>query len=251
MSVPRTVRVGCAGWNIPREWAAEFPADGSQLCRYSQVFNCVEINSSFYREHKRSTWERWRDAVPADFRFSVKAPRAITHEAKLRCGIEAVSNFLTQVAVLEEKLGPVLFQLPPSLDFDPSTVTDFLAALRQQYAGVVVCEPRHESWFSKDAAETLKAFNVARAAADPACVPVAAHPGGAAAIVYFRLHGSPRRYYSSYNDRFLQALSTTLEERAPLEKCWCVFDNTASGAAVANALDLTRKLQKQGARRTR
>lgn len=238
------VRIGCAGWNIPRDSAGEFPREGSHLRRYSQAFNCVEINSPFYREHRPSTWQRWRDTVPANFRFSVKAPRAITHEAKLHCRPEVLVNFLGQVSLLEEKLGPLLFQLPPSLEFDRGAATDFLKMLRQQYKGDVVWEPRHKSWFNDDAAGVLTVFKVARVAADPACVPAAAEPGGSGSVVYYRLHGSPRRYYSSYEDRFLGALAGKLA-RFKVGRIWCVFDNTASGAAARNALDLTRLIRAQ------
>jgi uncharacterized protein YecE (DUF72 family) len=236
------VRIGCAGWNIPREVASDFPSEGSHLLRYSQVFNCVEINSSFYREHKLSTWERWRETVPSYFRFSVKAPRAITHDAKLQCGAEALAGFLRQVAGLGEKLGPILFQLPPSLEFERATVSDFLTMLRQDFEGNVVWEPRHKSWFGDEATGMLRAFEIARVAADPACVPSGAHPVAAGAMVYFRLHGSPRRYYSSYDDSFLRALSMQVAESANGVTSWCVFDNTASGAATRNALMLARRL---------
>jgi uncharacterized protein YecE (DUF72 family) len=236
------VRIGCAGWSIPRDPAGEFPADGSHLERYSRVFNSVEINSSFYREHRLSTWERWRDSVPDDFQFSVKAPRAITHDSKLRCELEALLAFLQQVAVLREKLGPILFQLPPSLEFDRATTAGFLRMLRWHFPGDVVWEPRHKSWFEEDATETLGSFSVARVAADTACVPTAAHPGAASKVVYFRLHGSPRRYYSAYDEDFLVGLAAKLAEFAATAKTWCVFDNTASGAATRNALELTREL---------
>ncbi len=243
MSNLQPIRVGCAGWNVPGDSAAEFPVDGSHLVRYSRVLNCSEINSSFYREHKPSTWERWRESVPEGFQFSVKAPRAITHDAKLKSEPEVLSKFLAQVTVLREKLGPILFQLPPSLEFERAIVTDFLTMLRQHFAGDVVWEPRHKSWFENDATEALSGFGVARVAADPACVPSAAHPGAASAIVYFRLHGSPRRYYSAYDKKFLHTLATTLAESAATAKTWCVFDNTASGAAARNALELTRQLR--------
>jgi uncharacterized protein YecE (DUF72 family) len=236
------VRIGVAGWNIPRDSAGEFPADGSHLQRYSRVFNSVEINSSFYREHRLSTWERWRDSVPDDFQFSVKAPRAITHDAKLRCEPEVLSKFLQQVEMLRKKLGPILFQLPPSLAFDRESVTAFLTMLRQHFAGDVVWEPRHKSWFEDAATEMLSTFRVARVAADPACAPGAAHPAAASDVVYFRLHGSPRLYYSAYDEDFLVGLAPRLAEFAATAKTWCVFDNTASGAATRNALELTREL---------
>lgn len=245
MSRARLVRIGCAGWNIPRNLAGEFASDGSHLIRYSRVLNCVEINSSFYREHKLSTWERWRDSVPDNFQFSVKAPRAITHDAKLKCSDESLSKFLQQVAMLGEKLGPILFQLPPSLEFERSTFIDFLSMLRRHFSGDVVWEPRHKSWFDQDATGTLSGFGVARVAADPACVPSAADPGAANEVVYFRLHGSPRRYYSAYGTDFLETLAARLATSAVTARTWCVFDNTASGAASRNALELTREISQR------
>jgi uncharacterized protein YecE (DUF72 family) len=239
------VRVGCAGWSIPRPAAAYFASVGSHLERYSQVFNSCEINSSFYRPHKKETWERWARSVPAEFQFSVKAPKTITHEAKLNCSSEVLSAFLEQIKFLGDKLGPVLIQLPPSLEFDQARAGKFLTLLRQKYAGDVVWEPRHKSWFSIRVDDLLKEFHVARVAADPACGPTARQPGGLTSLAYFRLHGSPRRYYSAYSDDFLDALSSQAANLAPRARVWCVFDNTASGAAVQNALALTARLRQE------
>lgn len=236
------MRIGCPGWSIPRDSTAEFPPEGTHLTRYSRVFKCVEINSSFYRDHRLSTWERWRESVPANFQFSVKAPKAITHEAKLNADPDRLVQFLDQVAVLREKLGPILFQLPPSLEFERDTAAEFLTMLRQHFFGDVVWEPRHRSWFEVAATQLLSSFEIARVAADPACVPDAANPGAASTVVYFRLHGSPRLYYSAYDEAFLLKLAARLSEFAASAPVWCVFDNTASGAATRNALDLVRKL---------
>jgi uncharacterized protein YecE (DUF72 family) len=242
MSGEPLVRIGTAGWNVPRGAVADAGGEGSHLVRYSRILRCVEINSSFYRPHKLSTWQRWRDSVPADFLFSVKAPRAITHDAHLRCEPEVLPAFLNQVAALREKLGPVLIQLPPSLEFEPDVAQGFFELLRRDFSGDVVCEPRHRTWFDDVANSLLKQYGVGRVAADPACVPAAALPGGATEIVYFRLHGSPRRYYSSYDDEYLGALAARLAGFADRAKTWCVFDNTASGAAIRNAVALSRLL---------
>jgi uncharacterized protein YecE (DUF72 family) len=174
------------------------------------VLNSCEINSSFYRPHKEKTWERWARSVPAEFRFSVKAPKTITHEAKLNCGSAVLSAFFQQIKFLHDKLGPVLIQLPPSLEFDHALARRFLSLLRKSYSGEVVCEPRHANWFDERADELLREFQVARVAADPVCVPVAARPGGLASLAYFRLHGSPRRYHSPYGADFLNRLSVQL-----------------------------------------
>jgi uncharacterized protein YecE (DUF72 family) len=218
---------------------------GSHLNRYAQVFNSCEINSSFYRPHKKETWERWTKSVPADFRFSVEAPRTITHEAKLNCSAGVLSAFLEQIKFLGDKLGPVLIQLPPSLEFDRTRAGEFLTLLRQAYGGDVVWEPRHKSWFSNHVDDLLKEFHVACVAADPACGPTARRPGGVTILAYFRLHGSPRRYYSAYSDDFLDALSAQVTSLALRARVWCVFDNTASGAAIQNALALMTKIRQE------
>ncbi len=211
--------------------------------RYSHILNCVEINSTFYRSHMNRTWKRWYASVPDHFRFSVKMPKAITHEAKLNCSAADLSIFLEQVSLLSEKLGPILIQLPPSLQFLPSNVESFLSLLRGQYSGDIVWEPRHFSWFDGEADELLKEFRVGRVAADPACVLPGTEIGGYRNTAYFRMHGSPRRYYSSYSDQILDLLAAQLVTLASGASVWCVFDNTASGSATRNAIELTGKLR--------
>ncbi len=235
-------RVGCAGWSIPPRYAHQAATLGSHLQRYSRVFNCCEINSSFRRNHKPATWQRWTAPVPGDFRFSVKVPRAITHEAKLKSAPELLTDFLQQVRYLDEKLGPLLIQTPPSLEFEIGAVSEFFSLLRQHYSGDVVCEPRHSSWFLDRADQCLQEFQVARAASDPACVPKAADTGGFQTLAYFRLHGSPRPSYSRYPEEFVKRLAKKLERVATTRRVWCVFDNTASGWAFENALQVTRGL---------
>ena len=128
-------RIGTAGWSIPKQHAAAFPASGSHLERYAQRFNAVEINSSFYRPHRRATYERWAATVPEDFAFAVKAPRAITHDARLTDAEPALDRFLGEATGLGGKLGPLLFQLPPSFAFDPRTARAFLKMLRARHDG--------------------------------------------------------------------------------------------------------------------
>ncbi len=243
------MRVGCAGWSILRDAAANFPASGSHLERYSAIFNSCEINSSFYRPHKNETWERWGKSVPAEFRFSVKAPKTITHEARLNCSSEVLLAFLEQISFLYEKLGVVLIQLPPSLGFEYAIAKKFLSLLRKNYSGDVVWEPRHATWFDGQANDLLEEFQIARVAADPACVPAAARPGGFASVVYFRLHGSPRLYYSAYSSDFLNALAAQMSCLSRRARVWCVFDNTASGFAIRNALELNSNLQQTESQR--
>jgi uncharacterized protein YecE (DUF72 family) len=211
--------------------------------RYGAVMNAVEINSSFYRPHRRETSERWAASVPGDFRFAVKLPRTITHERRLADVRALLDGFLSQVVGLDNKLGPLLVQLPPSLRFDQAVAERFLDDLRARHAGPIVCEPRHASWFTPDVEALLAERRVARVAADPAPVAGAGEAGGWPALAYRRLHGSPRIYYSPYSPEFLTATARALaDERARGIESWCVFDNTAEFAALGDALTVMRLL---------
>jgi len=235
-------RIGTAGWSISRTSAHRFPREGTGLERYAAVFNAVEINSSFHRPHRRSTWERWRDSVPDAFRFSLKIPKWITHEAKLADCDEALGVFLDDAGVLGEKLAVLLVQLPPKLEFDPAVAKRFFTSLAARSSGVIACEPRHATWFDGEADRLLRELRVARVAADPARHAGAGEPGGWRGLSYWRLHGSPVIYRSSYGDRIrgyakaLQAAATGGGET------WCVFDNTASSAATHDAIALKDEL---------
>jgi len=178
-------------------------------------------------------------------------PRTITHELGLDAAREPFAAFLHQTEGLAEKRGPVLVQLPPSLAFDEPVVRRFFELVRELYNGVVVCEPRHATWFSPAVDSLLKKYAVARVAADPAPVPSAADPAGWPGVVYFRLHGSPRKYWSRYDDQFLEVLATAIAENISADEVWCVFDNTASGAAAENAWELSERLALMGPRRPR
>ena len=234
------IRVGTAGWTVPRRVAEHFPAEGSGLERYTARFNAAEINSTFYRSHRPGTLARWAATVPADFRFSAKAPKTVTHEARLKDAEVLMARFFGEIAELGDRLGPVLVQLPPSLAWDEAVAAPFFAAVRGMFDGALVCEPRHPTWFTADVDAALADARVARVAADPARVPEAARPGGWRGLAYWRLHGSPRLYYSEYEPSYVDALATEL--LAWPADAWCVFDNTVSGAAAANALQLRERL---------
>jgi uncharacterized protein YecE (DUF72 family) len=236
-----TVTIATAGWAIPRPVAEAFPEEGSGLQRYAARFSGVEINSTFYRSHRPATYARWRDTTPDRFRFAVKAPRAITHERRLADASEFLDAFFAEVRQLGDKLGPVLVQLPPSLALDAAVAEPFFATLRACHGGPVALEPRHASWFEAEAEALLLRFEVARVAADPIRHPAASRPGGWPGLAYWRLHGSPRMYYSAYHEPFLAALAGEMAQSAAGER-WCVFDNTTSGAAAENALRLSELL---------
>jgi uncharacterized protein YecE (DUF72 family) len=232
--------VGSAGWNIPRFHRDRFAADGSQLQRYASRLNAAEINTSFYRPHAASTYERWAGAVPAEFRFAVKVPKLITHERALLRAREPLARFVDEIAGLGSTLGPLLVQLPPSFAFESRRVGRFFNLLRTLHGGPVVCEPRHPTWTTSSAVRTLDTFRIARVAADPPRAAGLETPGGWTGLVYYRWHGSPRPYFSPYPPAALDALAPAM--RAHGVEAWCIFDNTGSGSAAGNALDLAARL---------
>ncbi len=234
------LKIGCAGWGLSSRVAADFPSGGSHLQRYSAVFDCVEIDSSFYRPHRPVTYARWRESVPEHFRFAVKLPRTITHERKLGGIDDLLAAFMEQVGELKDKLGCLLVQLPPSLAFDAPVADAFFASLRGEARCALACEPRHATWFTDEAAALMAQHRVGCVRADP--LPVAGvQPRGHASLLYVRLHGSPVLYRSAYEAGYLADLAAELGSagRAGADK-WVIFDNTAQGEAVPNALELRR-----------
>lgn len=233
------IRVGTAGWSIAGTYRPAFPGDGTHLARYARVLSCVEINSSFYRAHRRETYRRWAQETPSGFQFAVKLPREITHDGRLLRSRAMLDAFLGQVAGLGRKLGPLLVQLPPSLAYERRAARRFFTLLRERHSGAAVCEPRHVSWFGPVAERMMLDLGIGRVAADPAIVPAASHPGGDPATAYFRLHGTPRKYWSRYTPEALAGWAADLRRCARQSQVWCIFDNTAANAALANALEIS------------
>jgi uncharacterized protein YecE (DUF72 family) len=235
------VRIGTAGWSIPRAVAQSFPGEGSHLARYARVLPAAEINSSFHRPHREATYRKWAEATPPSFRFAVKVPRTITHEGELRRARAPLERFLAETAGLGDKRGPLLVQLPPKYAFDARVASRFFELLRTRVEEDIVCEPRHATWFTPRADALLTAWRVARVCADPPTVVNGDRPGGWTGLLYFRLHGSPRKYWSPYDVHFLTAIASQIREFQG-QNAWCIFDNTASGAAAQDALRLASHL---------
>lgn len=236
--------VGCAGWGLRKEFADDFPFSGTHLERYARRLNGVEINSSFYRSHRKATYQRWADSTPSDFRFSVKVPKQITHVSRL-IDVEAqIEQLRAETSGLGKKLAVVLVQLPPSLGFDRTVVEPFLNTLKSILNTSIACEPRHPSWFKAEVEALMEGCGVERVVADPSIVPEAIVPAGCKQNFYFRWHGSPRMYYSAYDECVLADLARRLLAANKKARCvWCIFDNTADGAALKNALSLRQMLE--------
>ena len=238
------VHVGCAGWALSSKVAAHFPTEGSHLERYAQVFSSVEINSSFYRPHQAKTYARWAASVPDAFRFSVKVPRSVSHELRLRAADATLRTFVDQITALGDKLGCLLLQLPPSLALNTSDALDFFSMARSLTSAPIVCEPRHLSWFTAAAADLMRIAGIACVHAHPLPVPEV-EPRGDPHTLYIRLHGAPHIYYSAYSDAFIDAVAVQIAEaHRSKRQVWCIFDNTAQGEAVPNALTLMARLRR-------
>lgn len=234
--------VGTAGWSLDTKAKSLFGDGASHLARYATRFPAAEINSSFHRPHRTATYVRWAASVPREFRFAVKLPGAITHQARLKDCESALDEFHEQVAGLGGKLGPVLIQLPPSLSFEAPIAKKFLRAIRERFRGGLALEPRHRTWSDAEATSLLRQFRVVQVEADPAPIPRKTAYDG---FRYVRWHGSPVMYRSSYDEAALKALARKL-----VDGDWCIFDNTAEGAAIRNGLAL-RKLLNAPRRRSR
>jgi uncharacterized protein YecE (DUF72 family) len=214
------------------------------LQRYAARLNAVEINTSFYRPHQPQTYARWAASAPEQFRFSVKLPKAITHEKRLQACEALLDRFLDECGHLGDRLGCLLVQLPPSLVYDVEVVHRFFECLRQRHDGGIAVEPRHRSWAT--AQSLLVDFQIAQVAASPSRFDSDAQPGGWPGLVYWRLHGEPQIYRSAYDSDYLQRLAEQLQVRCAAHlPIWCIFDNSASGAALGNALAVWDRLQKQ------
>jgi len=235
--------VGTAGWSIPRDDRDRFPVEGSGLERYAACFKGVEVNSSFYRPHRATTWVRWAASVPRDFRFSVKLPKAISHERRLVGCDDILAAFLEATGGLGEKLAILLLQLPPGLRYDAGRFEEFVSKVKSATTVRLVCEPRHPSWFVPAADTALDRLEVARVAADPARTAGAAEPGGWRGLTYRRLHGSPLVYRSAYGEDRLAAIARDIAHDRG-KPSWCILDNTASGAATGDSLALEAMLTK-------
>lgn len=235
-------RIATTGWQIPAAHRERFAPAHPNLARYAGRFTAVEISSSFYRPHRRTTYERWAATTPAGFRFAVKLPGAITHEAAFVGCLPRLDQFLAECTGLGDKLGVLLVQTPGSQMFAQPAVGRFLSALRRRWAGGVALEPRHASWFSPAAEAVLAQHRVARVVADPLRAPTGGDPSGWRGLTYVRLHGSPRHYESSYDDGRLEPLAARVQAWAVGSETWCVFDNTRLGHATGDALRLAELL---------
>jgi uncharacterized protein YecE (DUF72 family) len=240
----KEIYIGTSGWKY-KHWDTSFyPEDlkkTAQLMYYQSKFNTVELNNSFYRQPQGSQFVKWKNAVGSSFLYAVKANRYFTHLKKLKVEPESVHAFLESVACLDEKLGPILFQLPPHWKINSERLSYFIKLLPTSYR--YAFEFRNRTWYCEEIYAILKANNCAFVIyeLDGHLSPLEV----TADFVYIRLHGPGAKYQGSYTDHALKRWAAHCEEWKKQDKTvYLYFDNDQAGYAAFNAITLLDLLKK-------
>ena len=242
--MPLRYYIGTSGWHYDHWRYRFYPeklAKAQWLEFYAGSFTTVELNNSFYRLPSEAAFATWHDSSPANFTFAVKVSRFITHIKRLRDTKEAVEKFVARAKILKEKLGPLLYQLPPNMRRDDERLESFLSTLPQGMRHVF--EFRHQSWLDDKVFEILRRHNVGLCVFD---MPSLDCPLVATAnFAYIRFHGSTGLYWSCYSDEELAGWAKRLANLAAnLEAIYIYFNNDAEAFAVRNAITLSGYLQR-------
>ncbi len=239
------IHLGTSGWHY-RHWVGPFYPPGTSqrdfLTYYAGHFHTVEINNSFYRLPEKKTFEQWRDTVPSGFIFAVKASRFITHMKKLRDPETTLATFMERIAGLREKMGPVLFQLPPYWQLDLGRLKSFLRALPRGYR--YTFEFRDPTWFHPEVYQALAEHGAAFCIYELAGL--RSPQELTADFAYLRLHGPSDAYIGSYPDETLTKWAAIFFSWAKAGKeVYCYFDNDELGYATQNAAELKQLVTKK------
>jgi uncharacterized protein YecE (DUF72 family) len=232
------IRIGTSGWYYDH-WKELFYPAGLAKSRwfehYAQHFDSVEINNTFYHLPKEQSIQRWHQLAPEGFLYAVKANRYITHIKRLKDTAEPVERFFERVALLKGKLGPILYQLPPTMHKDLDLLQAFIKLLGKKPRAVF--EFRHKSWYSDDTFELLGKLGVGFCIHD---MPGKESPRAVTAdIIYIRFHGTTGRYAGNYPKSALQDWAAWLEEQAKKARAiYAYFNNDIGGHAIKNAKQL-------------
>lgn len=237
------IRIGTSGWYYDH-WIERFYPEGlpksKWLDYYAGHFNTVEINNTFYHQPKETTMKKWHEQAPKGFLYAVKANRYITHIKRLKDAGEPLGRFLKSAALLKEKLGPVLYQLPPGLHKNPELLRSFLELLPGKPSSVF--EFRHKSWFSDDIYGILEKAGVGFCIHD---MPGNESPRSVVSdIIYIRFHGPTDRYSGSYSKAVLQNWADWIKKhKKQVKGIYVYFNNDADANAVFNAKTLKELLR--------
>ena len=235
--------IGCSGWHY-EHWRGPYYPRGlpkSQWLRfYARQFTTVELNSSFYRLPSEKSFTTWREATPDDFVFAVKVSRFVTHIKRLRDSGSEVEKFLSRAGLLGEKLGPVLYQLPPNMKRNDEVLRSFVSSLPLEYQHVV--EFRHESWIDDAVFDILRDYKIGLCVFD---MPGSSCPFVATSdYAYVRLHGSAGLYSSCYSGEELSQWAQGIARLGRnLKATYIYFNNDAEAFAVKNAMALRNLLR--------
>src|SRR5689334_6304138 len=239
------LRIGCSGWNYA-SWKGRFYPDGMPasrwLAHYASVFDTVEVNGTFYRLPEAETFAAWRAQTPAGFLMAVKASRFLTHMKRLRDPEEPLARLLSRAAFLGPRLGPLLYQLPPSFHRDLTRLESFLARLPRTLAGtrhrlLHVLEFRHPSWYGRETYQLLERHRASLCLHDKSGSAVLDEVTGP--CVYVRFHGTSGHYHGSYGDAALRRWASRLaDEWRDGRHVFAYFNNDPEAVATRNALRL-------------
>jgi uncharacterized protein YecE (DUF72 family) len=233
-----TIRIGTSGWHYKHWVGAFYPprtAGSKMLAYYTEKFDTVELNNSFYHLPKKTSLESWRDSTPAGFCFAAKGSRFLTHMKKLKDPEQGLNRFLDAIEVLEHKLGPILFQLPPNWELDLERLANFVSFLPREHR--YAFEFRNASWSVPETYDLLTRHNIAYCIFHLAGIhsPIQV----TADFTYVRLHGPGGKYQGSYSDTDLREWASRIRKwRRELKTIYIYFDNDQSGYAAQNALTL-------------
>ena len=236
--------IGTSGWHYD-DWRIRFYPERLPKAKwlefYADHFSTVELNNSFYRLPSETAFTGWRDSSPANFTFALKVSRFITHIKRLKDSKEAVDNFITRAGILGDKLGPLLYQLPPNMHRNDDVLESFLSGLPQEMEHVI--EFRHQSWLEEKVFGILHKYNVGLCVFD---MPDFSCPLVATAdFAYVRFHGSEELYSGCYSDEELADWAERVADlAASLKAVYIYFNNDVEGFAIRNAVTIRDYLQK-------
>ena len=232
------IHVGCSGW-VYKHWRGILYPEGLPqrlwFHRYSEEFDTVEINASFYRVPKPETFDGWRDKAPEGFRYAVKANRFITHLKKLVGVEETLNEFVALVRKLGPTLGPLLYQLPPSLKLDLERLENFLKLIPRDLGNVF--EFRDKSWYVPELYALLDRYGASFCVHDMRgsnTERIAVGP-----LAYVRFHGGQGKYWGRYSDEVLLGWTDWIIDQSRQGRAvWCYFNNDIHGHAIHDAQTL-------------
>ena len=230
--------IGCSGFHY-KHWKGVFYPDGLPQTRwfdfYCEHFKTLELNVTFYRFPQLLFLQTWHQKSPAGFRFSVKAPRAITHYKKFNNSADLINSFYDTINDgLQEKLGPVLFQLPPAFSYNEERLQKIINSLNPSFKNVL--EFRHASWWRSNVYSELSKHHITFCGMSHPALPDDIIQN--TDILYYRFHGVPNLYSSPYAADFLQQVVTTVKQHEGTKEAWFYFNNDINASAIGNAKEM-------------